>query len=40
VLRSLPLVGALFRSTDTRKEDRELLIFVSPKVVEGVAEKH
>lgn len=39
ILRSLPLLGALFRSTDTRKEDRELLIFVSPKVVEGMAEK-
>jgi type IV pilus secretin PilQ/predicted competence protein len=40
ILRSLPLLGALFRSTDTRKEDRELLIFVSPRVVEGMAEKH
>jgi type II secretory pathway component GspD/PulD (secretin) len=39
VLRSLPLIGALFRSSDTRKENRELLIFVSPKVVEGMAEK-
>ncbi len=39
ILRSLPLIGALFRSSDTRKENRELLIFVSPKVVEGMAEK-
>jgi type IV pilus secretin PilQ/predicted competence protein len=39
VLSSLPLIGALFRSSDTRKENRELLIFVSPRVVEGMAEK-
>jgi type IV pilus secretin PilQ/predicted competence protein len=40
ILRSLPLIGGLFRSTDTRKENRELLIFISPRIVEGMAEKH
>ncbi|MCK4415361.1 MAG: type IV pilus secretin PilQ [Candidatus Eisenbacteria sp.] len=29
-LRSIPLLGALFKSTDTRTEKRELLIFITP----------
>jgi type IV pilus assembly protein PilQ len=40
LLRSLPLIGALFRSTDRRTENRELLIFVSPRIVEPVAQKN
>ncbi|MCK4545852.1 MAG: AMIN domain-containing protein [Candidatus Eisenbacteria sp.] len=33
-LRSLPLVGRFFRSTSTSIEKRELLIFVTPRIVE------
>jgi type IV pilus assembly protein PilQ len=40
ILRSIPLLGALFRSSDTRRENRELLIFVTPRVVDVVAEKN
>ena len=39
ILRSIPLLGALFRRSDVRKETRELLIFVSPHVVTGLAQK-
>lgn len=39
LLRSIPLLGAFFRQSDTRTESRELLIFVSPRVVDpGVAQ--
>ncbi len=39
LLRSIPLLGALFRQSDTRTESRELLIFVSPRVVDpGMAQ--
>jgi len=38
VLRSIPILGALFRSSDTRTESRELLIFVTPRIVEGLAD--
>ena len=31
----LPVVGALFRSSITRDERRELLIFVTPKILQG-----
>jgi type II secretory pathway component GspD/PulD (secretin) len=37
ILKSIPWLGALFRSSDVRKESRELLIFVSPRVVEKMA---
>lgn len=37
ILRSIPLLGALFRSTDRREESRELLIFVTPRVVNKMA---
>jgi type IV pilus secretin PilQ/predicted competence protein len=33
-LRSLPLIGRFFRSMSTTMEKRELLIFVTPKIVE------
>ncbi|MFN8546927.1 MAG: secretin N-terminal domain-containing protein [Candidatus Eisenbacteria bacterium] len=39
VLRSLPLIGALFQSTDTRKEKRELVILVTPTIVENMANR-
>ncbi len=39
LLRSIPLLGAFFRQSDTRTESRELLIFVSPRIVDpGVAQ--
>lgn len=37
VLKSIPFLGALFRQSDTRTEERELLIFVTPHVVRDVA---
>ena len=39
LLRSLPLIGGLFGRSDTNKEDRELLIFVTPHVATGIAQK-
>ena len=39
ILRSLPFVGALFRKSDSRSEERELLIFVTPRIVSNVAAK-
>ena len=37
ILSSIPVFGALFRSSDTRHERRELLIFVTPRIVRGMA---
>jgi type II secretory pathway component GspD/PulD (secretin) len=37
VLSSIPILGHLFRSTDVRHERRELLIFVTPRIVRGMA---
>jgi type IV pilus assembly protein PilQ len=39
VLKELPLVGALFRSESTNDEQRELIVFLTPTIVqdEGVA---
>jgi type IV pilus assembly protein PilQ len=39
LLKSIPLLGAVFRSSDVRKESRQLLIFITPHVVEHMAEK-
>lgn len=39
VLRSLPLIGSLFRSSDTRHEKRELIIRITPTIVESTASK-
>lgn len=39
ILRSIPIIGVLFKKTDTRRESRELLIFISPQVVERMAEQ-
>ena len=33
VLMDVPLLGNLFRSTSTTKQKRELLIFVTPKIL-------
>jgi len=37
---ALPLLGNLFRSNSTPKQKRELLIFVTPKILgEGIGSK-
>jgi type II secretory pathway component GspD/PulD (secretin) len=36
-LKDLPLVGLLFGSRTTSKQNRELIIFVTPKLVNEVA---
>ncbi len=33
ILRSIPIIGALFRETTTTYEDRELLIFITPTII-------
>lgn len=35
VLKDIPIVGALFRYTNKRTESRDLVIFVTPTIVEG-----
>ncbi len=35
ILKSIPLLGALFRETSTAVEDRELLIFITPTIIRG-----
>jgi type II secretory pathway component HofQ len=37
ILRSIPLLGHLFRTSDVRKERRELMVFVTPRIVHGLA---
>lgn len=37
ILRSIPLLGALFGTSDVREESRELLIFVTPRIVNKMA---
>jgi type IV pilus assembly protein PilQ len=37
ILSGIPILGGLFRSSDTRDERRELLIFVTPRIVRGMA---
>ncbi len=37
LLRSIPILGNLFKSSDVRKDRRELLIFVTPRIVRGMA---
>ena len=32
-VKDVPILGELFKSTDTHEENRELLIFVTPKIV-------
>jgi type II secretory pathway component HofQ len=33
ILKTPPVIGALFRTTQKRTEKRELLIFVTPRIV-------
>lgn len=35
ILKSIPILGALFRETTTTYEDRELLIFITPTIVKS-----
>jgi len=35
ILKSIPILGALFRETTTTLEDRELLIFITPTIIRG-----
>jgi type IV pilus assembly protein PilQ len=35
ILKSIPILGALFRETTTTYEDRELLIFLTPTIIKG-----
>lgn len=37
ILKSLPFIGSLFRYSDTRNEKRELVILVTPTIVESMA---
>lgn len=39
ILRSIPIIGHFFKETDVRKDHRELLIFVTPRIVRGFASK-
>lgn len=39
ILRSIPILGHLFKTTDTREEKRELVIFVTPRIVSDMASK-
>jgi type IV pilus assembly protein PilQ len=38
ILKDIPLIGLLFGSKSTSKENRELIIFVTPKLVSDVAD--
>ncbi len=35
ILRSIPILGVLFRETTVTYEDRELLIFITPTIIKG-----
>jgi type IV pilus assembly protein PilQ len=35
ILKSIPILGALFKETTTTVEDRELLIFITPTIIKG-----
>jgi type IV pilus assembly protein PilQ len=37
VLKDVPLIGMLFRSDDIVKQNRELIIFVTPKIITQLA---
>jgi type IV pilus secretin PilQ/predicted competence protein len=39
LLKDIPLIGRLFRTSDRRVEKRELLIFVTPRIVRGVGSR-
>ena len=35
ILKDIPLLGSFFKNTTTVKEKRELLIFVTPRIISG-----
>uniref|UniRef100_A0A832I3L8 Type IV pilus secretin PilQ n=1 Tax=Eiseniibacteriota bacterium TaxID=2212470 RepID=A0A832I3L8_UNCEI len=37
LLKDVPLIGALFRSDNTVRQNRELIIFVTPKIIQTMA---
>jgi type II secretory pathway component HofQ len=39
ILSSIPFLGRFFKETEVRKDRRELLIFVTPRIVRGLASK-
>ena len=39
ILKDFPLVGILFRSSNTTRQNRELIIFVTPRLVDNMAAK-
>ncbi len=38
LLSDIPLLGSLFRYSDTQKQKTELLVFITPRVIRGIAE--
>jgi len=39
IMKDIPLIGMLFRSSNTDRVNRELIIFVTPRLVEAMATK-
>jgi type II secretory pathway component GspD/PulD (secretin) len=39
LLKDLPIVGALFRSSNTSRQSRELIIFVTPRLLSDMASR-
>jgi type IV pilus assembly protein PilQ len=39
IMKDIPLVGMLFRSSNNTRTNRELIIFVTPRIVENMATK-
>ncbi len=39
LLSDIPLIGSLFRYSDTTKEKTELLVFITPRVIRGTREQ-
>ncbi|MCA9726695.1 MAG: hypothetical protein KC729_03365 [Candidatus Eisenbacteria bacterium] len=39
ILRSIPILGSFFKTTDTVQEKRELVIFVTPRIVSDMASR-
>jgi len=39
IMKDIPLVGLLFRSSNVDRVNRELIIFVTPRLVENMATK-
>ena len=37
ILKDIPLLGILFRSDNNVRQNRELIIFVTPKLIEATA---